>query len=91
MTKDQKKSSEKTPAELEEVRLEIKKQTTGYILAALGLVAGLAWNDAIKAFIESFFTVGKDSIFAKFIYAGLVTIIIVIASYYIQRFTNHKK
>ena len=31
---------------------EVKKKTLGYILAVLGLVSGLAWNEAIKAIIE---------------------------------------
>ncbi len=37
------------------LRGEFKKRVAGYILAGLGLVAGLAWNDAIKALIDSLF------------------------------------
>ena len=37
------------------LRKEIKEKTIGYILAAFGLVAGLAWNEAIKSFIDQFF------------------------------------
>ncbi|MDP2741569.1 MAG: DUF5654 family protein [bacterium] len=66
----------------EKLRKEIKEKTTGYILAALGFVVGLAWNDAIKASIEYLFPLNKDSILAKLIYAFLVTIIIVLATVY---------
>ena len=38
------------------LKSEFKSQTKGYVLAGLGLVAGLAWNEAIKALIENVFT-----------------------------------
>lgn len=72
----------------EKIRKEIKEKTTGYILAALGFVVGLAWNDAIKASIEYLFPLNKDSILAKLIYAFLVTIIIVLATVYFVRSTE---
>ncbi len=60
-------------------------QTVGYILTALGLVVGLAWNEAIVAFIDKVLPLGKDGLGAKFLYAVVITIIVVIASRYIQR------
>jgi len=54
-----------------------KKESLGYITTALGLVAGLAWNDAIKAFIEHFFPLDKNTVFAKFLYAVLITVFVV--------------
>ena len=65
---------------IKETKEEIKKQTAGYLTAALGLVAGLAWNDAIKSLIEVFYPFAKDGIFAKFFYAILITIIVVLIS-----------
>jgi C4-dicarboxylate transporter len=56
----------------------VRERTVGYITGALGLVAGLAWNDAIKSLIDSFVSVGSGGIIAKFIYAVLVTVIIVV-------------
>jgi septation ring formation regulator EzrA len=71
----------------EQTRLgrEVKERTMGYILTALGLVAGLAWNDAIKTIIEYIFPLSSDSILAKVFYAFLVTIIIVFASVYLLK------
>jgi hypothetical protein len=62
------------------IALEVKEKTSGYILAALGFVVGLSWNDAIRSFIEHLFPLNKDSVFIKFIYALIVTVLIVVAT-----------
>ncbi|MBI2054050.1 MAG: hypothetical protein HYT36_01840 [Candidatus Staskawiczbacteria bacterium] len=72
----------KIKAGQERLRREVKEKTTGYILAALGFVVGLAWNDAIKTLIEYFFPLNKESVLAKIFYAFLVTMIIVLATIY---------
>ena len=46
------------------------------------MVAGLAWNDAVKALIEFVFPVDKSSIWVKFLYAVIVTAVVVIATRY---------
>lgn len=61
----------------------MKEQTKGYLIGAFGLVAGLAWNDAIKSLIESFFPFSKSGVWAKFAYAGIVTYVIVLVSLYL--------
>ncbi len=33
----------------DQVKTRFKNQTMGYLIGAFGLVAGLAWNDAIKS------------------------------------------
>jgi hypothetical protein len=65
------------------VHKEVKNQSMGYIAGALGLVAGLAWNDAIKALIDFFFPLDKSGLGIKFIYAILVTIVVVVLTNYI--------
>jgi len=72
------------------LRKEIKEKTVGYILAALGFVAGLAWNEAIKSLIDQFFPDSSNGILIKFIYAVVITVIIVVASVYLLRFTQDK-
>ncbi len=64
---------------------EIRKQTSGYILTAFGLVVGLAWNDAIKNLIEYLFPLNQNSITAKFLYAIILTILIIIVSKYFMK------
>ncbi len=79
---------EKIKEEQKKLAREIKEKTMGYILAALGFVVGLAWNDAIKSMIEYFFPLDKNSIFAKLIYAFIVTLIIVLVTAYFLKSNN---
>jgi uncharacterized membrane protein len=70
---------------------QMRLQTIGYILTALGLVVGLAWNDAVSTLIDSVIPMGKESIWAKFIYAGVITFLVIIISGYIQRRIQSEK
>ncbi len=74
---------------LNEIRKEIRKQVYGYVIAAFSLVAGLAWNDAIKSLIEFFLPPSHGTLLAKFIYAVIITSVVVFASYFILR--THEK
>lgn len=62
-----------------------------YVIAgALSMVGGLAWNDAIQSGITAYFPKGGiDSIYTKFIYAILVTGIIVIIAAALIVFESH--
>lgn len=64
----------------ERVTGEVRVRMAGYITAGLGLVAGLAWNDAIKTLIEYFFPLKSNGVLAKFGYAALVTVAVVIVT-----------
>ncbi|MFY9484863.1 MAG: DUF5654 family protein [Patescibacteria group bacterium] len=66
-------------------RQEIREQVTGYIIGGLGLVAGLAWNEAIKQLIEDVFPLGQGSLAAKLVYAVVVTVLVVLASVLVMR------
>lgn len=84
------KNEEKVPSTTQKIRREVRIQTATYIVAALGLVAGLAWNEAIKGLIEYFFRTG-NSLPAKFVYAILITLIVAIVSMYLIRYKEEKK
>lgn len=71
------------------VRADVRERTAGYIGTAFGLVAGLAWNDAVKAFIDYFYPVGGgNGIAAKFVYAIIITIIVVIITRYMTHWAS---
>lgn len=71
------------------IRNEFKKQVSTYILASLGLVAGLAWNDAIKSLIEYFFPIGgSGGLTIKIVYAAILTIIVVLSSIFVSSKTE---
>ena len=67
------------------LRKEVREKTFSYILAAMGLVAGLAWNEAIKSLIEYFYPASQSGILAKFLYAVLITLVVVIISTYLVK------
>lgn len=74
-----------------ELKKEFQKKVIGYILAAFGLVAGLAWNEAIKALIEYFFPLSQNGLLAKFFYAILITLFVVLAAAYLSKFFTEEE
>lgn len=82
---------EKIKKETKEISGEVKEKTVGYIATALGLVAGLAWNEAIKSLIDYFYPAGGNSFWLKFLYAIVITVAIVIATVYLLKLTRRKE
>jgi len=68
-----------------ELKKEVREKTLGYILTAFGLVAGLAWNEAIKGLIDYFFPAQGCGLWAKFVYAVIITLVVVVMSFYLAR------
>jgi len=77
--------------EAKELREEARKRTATYILGGFGLVAGLAWNEAIRSLIDYFFPGDSNSIIAKFIYAMGTTLIVVVVGLYVTRILDKNK
>ncbi|MDR0508818.1 MAG: DUF5654 family protein [Candidatus Methanoplasma sp.] len=71
-----------------ETKLQFVTTFSALITAAFGLVAALAWNEAIKAAVGMFFDT-KNEIWGMLIYAILVTILAVVVTVIIVR--NVKK
>lgn len=69
---------------------EIRSRTFGYVSAAFGLVAGLAWNEAITSLINVLFPIAKDTVAIKFLYAVILTAVVVMLIRYLDRFFNKK-
>lgn len=72
------------------LRKELRERMGAYITAAFGLVAGLAWNDAVRSFIELLFPIEKNTVLVKFIYAITITIILVIITTYLLSLLKKK-
>ena len=72
------------------VQREALLKAMTYIVAAFGLVAALAWNEAIKEFINQYFESGSN-IVSKFIYAIIVTFIAVLITLSIAKFQDKEK
>lgn len=89
--KDQ-KVKEKIRKENKRLASEIGDKINQYIGAGFGLVAGLAWNDAIKSLITYIFpSEGSGSLWAKFAYAFLMTLVVVLFSLYVSRLIKRGK
>jgi len=77
--------------ETHKIEIEAKKQLLTYLVSAFGLIAGLAWNETIKSIIELIFPIGKDTILAKFFYAIIVTLFVVILTVLFTKLLKDKK
>jgi len=80
----------KLKEEKDKIEVAFRRRTEGYIITAFGIVAGLSWNEAVKALMEYLFPMEKDTILAKFLYALIMTIILVFISLYVVKFVNKK-
>ncbi|MFA0833344.1 MAG: DUF5654 family protein [Methanobacterium formicicum] len=67
-----------------EVKGQVLQTIATLITTAFGLIAALAWNEAIKAIILQFFPKGSD-LWGLLIYAVVITIIAVVATIIIGR------
>ncbi|AMK15359.1 DUF5654 family protein [Methanobrevibacter olleyae] len=69
---------------MSDVSQTVIKTIITLVTTAFGLVAGLAWNDAIQKLIESVMGAG-DALSGLFIYAVVVTIIAVVVTILLAR------
>lgn len=67
------------------LRKSIMEKMLTLATSAFGLVAALAWNDAVKGLFEKFFGPEKEQLAAKLWYALLVTVLAVIVTIYLSR------
>lgn len=81
-----KETAKQAKERAERVAREVREKVAGYLLTAFGLVAGLAWNDAIKQLIELLYPLENNSLMAKFIYAFIITTLVVIVSILIVKY-----
>lgn len=72
------------------LRLELAEKFATLVTAGFGLVAALAWNDAIQALFNRFFP-AQSGIVAKFLYAALITAIVVIVTTRLARIADRLK
>ena len=76
----QKKETEKDKSFKE----ELTQQLVSLATSGFGLVAALAWNQAIQDFVNKFIAPGSG-VLSKFLYAILVTLLAVLVTYQLSR------
>jgi hypothetical protein len=80
----------KTLAEKQNLKLEILEKIADLVTVGLGLVAALAWNDAIQELFKTIFGT-QSTLLAKFLYAAIITVIIVYITIKLGRVINKVK
>jgi len=68
-------------------RSEFIKTMAQFVTAAFAFVAALAWNEFIKDFIDRFISSGAG-LRSRLIYAVFVTLLAVLAAYYLGRLSQ---
>jgi len=69
------------------LKLELVEKMTTLVAAGFGLVAGLAWNQAIQDLFKLLFP-EQGGLIAKFLYAILITVIVVLVTTKLSRMSN---
>jgi len=77
--------------ETKKIESEAKKQLLTYIVSAFSFIAGLAWNEAVKSMIEEMFPLGVNNVYAKIIYAILITLFVVLATIFLTHILKDKE
>ena len=91
-SKDKDKTKELTKAEEQKLHVYFVDKVITLMTGAMGLVAALAWNDAMRKLFERVFgTAGSGDVTAMFIYAAIVTATVVIVTYRLTRFSERMK
>lgn len=91
MTEKEETKKNKIKKEAEALKRDVTQKTIGYITAGFGLVAGLAWNDAIKSSIEIIFPAQENTVVAKFGYALIFTVVLVFITIQLNKLINRDK
>lgn len=79
---------EKLTTETKRITKEVKERVITFILAGFGLVAALAWNEAIKSLFDAFFPAQTSGLIAKFGYAFVITIVVVFVSVQLNKISK---
>jgi len=83
--------NEPTEQQKKSLTVEILEQMSKLATTGFGLVAALAWNDAIQNLFKALFPQPGGEIYARFIYAILITAIIVIVTLKLGDLVNKAK
>jgi uncharacterized BrkB/YihY/UPF0761 family membrane protein len=70
---------------------EILDKFSQLVATALGLVAALAWNEAIQQLFNQIFGEAGGALAAKFFYAFLVTLVVIFATIAVSRAAERAK
>ena len=71
---------------------ETKKQVAAFVMGGLAITIGLSWNEAVKSSIDDYFPLQKSGgVQAKFTYAVILTILMVLLTVFIVNMGIYKE
>lgn len=73
------------------IHRELVSQMVALSTAGFGLVAALAWNEAIQAFVKEYidkYISAGSGILSRFIYALIITLIAVLVTYQLSKLNS---
>jgi len=73
------------------IHKEARNRIIASIVTAFGIVVGLAWNEAIGSLIQTYIPLGKGTMTAKFIYAIVLTIAVVLITQYLTKLISKEE
>jgi len=92
MAEEKKDDKKLTKAEEQKLHVYFVDKVITLMTGAMGLVAALAWNDAMRKLFERVFgTQGSGDVTAMFVYAAVVTATVVIVTWRLTRFSERMK
>lgn len=65
---------------------EVVSQMVTLLLGGFAFVAALAWNDAVQSLFSTFFDPKNSGVLVKFVYAGLITLVITLVSFRLSKY-----
>lgn len=74
----------------QKLNYEVLKRVLDLSVAGFGLVAALAWNEAIKALFDAIFP-KAGGIIAQFLYAAVITMVVVFVTIRLGKLANLAK
>lgn len=78
-------------SEKKKFQKELIKQMVLLSTAGFGLVAALAWNDAIQSFVNTYvvkYVSPESGVLSRFIYALIITFVAVLVTYQLSRLSD---
>jgi hypothetical protein len=76
--------------ELRRVRTDVTERIVTLVIAALGLIAALAWDETLKSLFDELFG-GRDTLMGKLSYAVLITVIAAFISVQLGKFLGGRR
>lgn len=71
---------------------ETRKQVAAFVMGGLAITIGLSWNEAVKSSIDEYFPLQKSGgVQAKFTYALILTILMVLLTIFIVNMGIYKE